>query len=77
MKLKEFLKTLNDLVESNPKLEEFEVVTAKDDEGNGYNRVYFHPSIGNFDEGEFEFVPFGDFEEYGLVTSDANAICIN
>ena len=55
MTLKEFISNLNEFVEENPKALDMQVVTSKDDEGNGYNQVYYTPSVGNFDEDEKEF----------------------
>ncbi len=65
MKMKEFVKNLNQLLKDRPEAAELEVVTAKDDEGNGYSFVRYEPSIGVYD-GE-------DFSE----EQKPNAICIN
>lgn len=80
MKLSEYIKNLEKA------LKEFgdrEVIYAIDDEGNGYQKVYFSPSFG-FVEGIEENNRFDDFinsdedlEEYGIKKEDFNAICIN
>lgn len=58
MKLKEFLKTINQLIAENPEYLELEVITAKDDEGNGYNKVSYEPSVGQLNEyGELDMNP--------------------
>lgn len=55
MKLKLYIAELEKLVASNPEILEYEVVYAKDDEGNGYNIVYNTPELGMYDEEEREF----------------------
>lgn len=67
MKLKQFIENLNKLLQERPETAEFDVVTSKDDEGNGYNLVYYDPSVGHYDFEEKEF-----YEEKEL-----NAVCVN
>ena len=50
MKLKEYVENLNKLLEERPDTADMDVVTSRDDEGNGYNLVYFAPTIGHLDE---------------------------
>jgi len=66
MKLKDFLNNLNAFVKENPAALELDVVTSRDDEGNGYNHVHYTPSLGNFDGQDF------DSED-----DNANAVCLN
>jgi hypothetical protein len=66
MKLKEFIKNLNKLTTDNPEALDYDVVTSKDDEGNGFNLVYYAPQIGHLDENR-------DFKE----VQAANAVCVN
>jgi hypothetical protein len=68
MKLKEYVDHLNKLVKDNPKALDFEVIAAIDDEGNGYNRVVFHPTLGSWD---------GDDFETDIQPEEFNSICIN
>lgn len=68
MKLNEYLDRLNKLVQDNPKALEFEVIAAIDDEGNGYNSVVFHPTLGAYD---------GDDFETDVDPTEFNSICIN
>jgi hypothetical protein len=72
MKLKEFLDNLNRLAEVQPEALELEVITSMDDEGNGYNPVYYSPTMGNFDGCDFSQI---NEDEQG--PEDANAICVN
>lgn len=67
MKFKEYLENLNKLLSERPETGEFDVVTSKDDEGNGYNLVNYQPSVGSYDEDERDFT-----EEKPL-----NAVCVN
>ena len=68
MKLKEYLDKLNYLVANDKSLLELEVITSIDDEGNGYNPVYFDASVGVFEDDEF-------IEEDDCTVP--NAICVN
>lgn len=45
MKLKQYLEQLNKLAKENPESLEMEVFTSRDDEGNGYNAVYYSPAV--------------------------------
>ncbi len=67
MKLKEFAANINELIKERPETAEFDVVSSRDDEGNGFNLVHYSPSVGNYDKEEREFQ-----EEKEL-----NAVCIN
>ena len=53
MTLQEYIDRLGKLVKEHPECLEYQVVTAKDDEGNGFNPVHYSPSMGNFDGEEF------------------------
>ena len=67
MKFKKYVENLNKLLAERPETAEFDVVTSKDDEGNGYNLVSYEPSVGSYDEEDREFK-----EE-----SKLNAVCVN
>ena len=67
MKFKQYVINLNKLLEQRPETADYDVVTSKDDEGNGFNLVHYAPQVGNYDEDEREFK-----EEQ--VT---NAVCVN
>ena len=78
MKLKEFLDNLNKLVKDHPEYLELDVITSKDAEGNGFEEVYYEPSVGVFDDDEYVPSNSEDFEEeYEYTDKDINAICIN
>lgn len=67
MKLKEFAENINNLLKERPETAEYDVVSSKDDEGNGYNLVHYSPTVGNYDKEEREFQQ----------EREVNAVCIN
>jgi len=67
MKLKEFAENINKLLKERPESAEFDVVSSRDDEGNGFNLVSYDPSIGTYDAVDKEFSS----------ESKPNAVCIN
>jgi len=69
MKLRKFLENLNNMVAEDKSLLDFDVVTAIDDEGNGFKPVYYAPSTGKFD-GQ-------DFDSNKEANIKPNAICLN
>ena len=75
MKLKEFIKQLEELVEKNPEYREFEVVYSVDDEGNQYFPVEYEPSIGLYRDGEFYCSH--ELKDFDLASEKPNSICIN
>lgn len=75
MKLKEFIANLNEFVKENPEALELDVITSKDDEGNGYNEVVYTPAIGNFEDKDF--TSKSSMEEEGYEDMEINAVCIN
>lgn len=81
MKLKEFLNNLNEFVKDNPKALDYEVIYSADEEGNGYNMIWFEPSDGVYNEEDKEFYSRGNLleepEEYEYTEKDCNAVCIN
>lgn len=80
MKLKEFLENINKMVSENPAILELDVVNAIDDEGNGYEKVYYSPSLGFYDSADKEFTSkdqFAELEASGYEDLEINSICIN
>lgn len=67
MTLKEFLKNLNKMAKDFPETLDMEVITSRDDEGNGYNKVHYTPCVGRYDEGSDMLSGDGEF----------NAVCVN
>ena len=75
MTLKEFIENLNNFVKENPETLEMQVVTSKDDEGNGFNLVHCEPSKGIFKDREF--ISAEQYEDYEREDSETNAVCVN
>lgn len=71
MKFKEWIEELNKFLKENPEIENYEVITAVDPEGNGYYEVDYLPTIGQFEEGEF--ISKEDVE----YCETPNAVCVN
>lgn len=75
MTLKEYIDGLQKFAKENPETLSMQVITSKDDEGNGYYKVCFEPTKGNYDN--IDFIPVDGFEEWGKDKSDLNAVCVN
>jgi len=69
MKLSDYMKDLNELIKENPESLNMELITSIDDEGNGYNRVYYSPALVEYDGQDIDPL-IGD-------KSTANAVCLN
>ena len=80
MKFKDYVANLQKALNDNPELGEMETISAIDDEGNGYNAVYYdEPTVGIYDgeyNGEFYSHP-EDLEERLGEGEVLNAVCIN
>ena len=76
MKPREFLKNLNKVIKENPEFLEYDVVTSKDAEGNGYNEVHYTPLIGFFEGNGFKSSHW-DEEDNKIELEEYNAVCIN
>ena len=50
MTLKEFIENLNKFVKENPETLKMQVITSKDDGGNGFNLVHYTPSKGIYED---------------------------
>ena len=66
MKFGEYVTKLSKLLSDNPQAGDFDVVYAKDSEGNRFDEVRYSPSIGCYDYGTFD-------DEEGC----PNAVCLN
>ena len=73
MKLRKFLNNIDNLVKEYPEILEYEVVYSEDEEGNGFNIIYYEPSIGVYNKQDKEFY-LGEME---LSQNDIKVICIN
>ena len=74
MKLKKYIKKLNELIEKHPEALECKVIYSKDDEGNVFQEVGFSPSVGFYDDSGAEYI---QLEEVGGYVGEIDAVCIN
>jgi len=75
MTLKDYIENLYKFAKENPECLEMEVITSKDVEGNGFNKVYFTPTKGVFDNGDF--ISEEGYDDYGYKNNDTNIVCVN
>ena len=78
MNLKVYVANLQQVLKANPKYGDLTVITSIDSEGNGFNEVYFDPSVGQFEDRDF--IGESEFEEYNEDFGEpckVNAICVN
>jgi len=71
MNLKTYTENLNKFLTDNPDAADYTVITAADDEGNGYNEIHYSPSLGHFDSGDFEVENVDEEQE------ESNSVCVN
>ena len=76
MLLKEWLAELNNLIQQNPQILDYKIVTAIDGEGNSFFEVWNQASFGYFTEDD-DFVPVPQFAEWDIEPEQANAVCLN
>ena len=74
MTFKEYLAAANKYAEERPECLDWEVVTSIDDEGNGFNKVFYEPTFGNYDDSDKEFIPEGSEDHPDL---KLNSVCLN
>lgn len=67
MKFKEYAENIAKLLIERPETAEFDVVTSRDDEGNGFNFVHYSPSVGFYAKEDKDF----------SVEEPHNAVCVN
>lgn len=78
MILREFLDNINKMVEKDSSVLDLKVIYSKDDEGNGYQEVYYDPTLF-YSEDDFTVSQedFDDEQECFDEELVVNAICIN
>lgn len=75
MILKDFIAGLNQLITEHPEALDMDVISSRDDEGNGFNIVYFAPCRGVFQQGDF--IVEDQLDEWDMTEDQINAVCIN
>lgn len=73
MKVNEYYNHLKNLIKTDPKILDYEVVFSSDQEGNNFYKVVFRPGLGYYDQDSSEFVS----EDCGDNELKYNALCIN
>jgi hypothetical protein len=73
MILDKYIEELIKFRDNNEGSGKLDVITSKDDEGNGYNEVYYEPTIGCFDGDDFT----SDNEEDEFDEDSINSVCVN
>jgi hypothetical protein len=69
MKLKEYITVLKEIEQTHP---DVNVVCSRDDEGNSFGEVHYHPALGGFDGNDWQTE--GDLNEVG---GEVNAVLVN
>lgn len=80
MTLEKYIKNLIEFGQENPELMDKDVIYSIDDEGNGYNGIYYSPSVYlRSDNGETYSIDDLDYlKEIGYDVDDLKkVICIN
>lgn len=73
MKISEMIKNLQELMAEYGDLDCW---YAEDDEGNGYRKIYYDPSVYYVDSDGEVYSNLEDLEEYELTEEDVTPICI-
>jgi len=69
MKLKDYIEKLQKIMNDAPGGKDLTVIYSSDDEGNSFSEVHFDPTLGKFEDNEFEAAPLGD--------DSPNCVCVN
>ena len=71
MKLSEYIKRLQELKKEHGNVE---VIYSMDDEGNGFQKVHYHPTAGIF---EPDRLGRGEFMTPDMTDKKVNVVCVN
>jgi hypothetical protein len=77
MKLGEYIKTLQKIVKENPKAKDYTVVYATDEEGNMFEEVMFHPTVGAMIEEDGESCFYTSRDDPLPDNFVENSVCVN
>jgi len=69
IKFSEYVKILQKFLKDNPEISDYIAITSKDAEGNGFEPIFYDPSIGYYDEVNKDFDMNNEIDE--------NAVCVN
>lgn len=75
MTLENYVRGLTEFIKNNPQLKDCIVIYAKDEEGNGFEKVFYTPTKGYYEDRNF--IEKDNFNAWSLNEEDINAVCIN
>lgn len=70
IKLIDYIRKLVEIAEKHPETKEFLVISAIDEEGNGFDYPFCYPTIGTYNEESGHF----EADEFNV---ESNTICLN
>ena len=73
MKLTKYIEQLQELLREHGDLE---LIYSKDDEGNGYEKVHYDPSVANYISSDREVIHDDDIDEWDESDYE-KVICVN
>ena len=74
MTFRNYVNTLITMLKNNPEIEHYEVIYSQDDEGNGYQKVNFAPTVMLSDNLQDYHI---EIESSINKPEEGNVICIN
>ena len=74
MTFRNYVNTLITMLKNNPEIEHYEVIYSQDDEGNGYQKVNFSPTVMLSDNLQDYHI---EIESSINKPEEGNVICIN
>ena len=77
MTLREYIEGLKKLAKERPETLDLEVVYSRDAEGNGFEAIYWAPSLGCFKDRDFTSEESVQDEDYETEDYPLNAVCVN
>jgi hypothetical protein len=75
MTLREYIEQLQNFAQENPDTLDMDVIYSRDDEGNGFQKIYYSPSKGIYEDNEF--ISSEQLEDYERDENEINSVCIN
>jgi hypothetical protein len=78
MKLKDYIKALNNLKKKHPECLEFDIIQSSDDEGNSYQKANYGPNLAQVhDLKDYHLEIVGFLGDENIAKEDCNAVIIN
>lgn len=78
MTLEKYIEHLNKIASENPEALKMDLIYATDSEGNGFEPIFYKPSLGLYDPSKKKFIgKSSNPEEHGFEEDSYEVICIN